>query len=628
MLAVPTQAQWAQVRRGPGLLRVDARGGWTQVEGALSRTDSNNRFDEQLQFQFAGWLVDPRVFQFTAAVSPTFAQTSASGVDQLSRSRATAFDVSTVLFPRRVVTVSARLTRTSGSSHAALGANSEQNGSTSSVQALYRHPYFPVRFSYVSQRGSSAWRNTLVRDPIVAVRQVRNVSLEMNNRRLRVRLGKNEVHDQNFSDDGGRASTTASVDHQLTWGRGSSLGSSIQYQDRSGVSESTSFMVGERLSIQHTPRARSNWQISSRSWGGATSSFKSRSVGGQLRVDVARGLEVGASVVRRTAAASGGTSEASLMIMPYAEWNGRLPLTQRATLAASGGYDRLSTQAFEPGTWVDVLEEEHRVGPTLRFVLRHINVDETSVEIWIDDLTLRLLRGVDYEAVTLGEQTEIQILPTGRVPERAVVFVTYRFAALVDTRASGLFFNARSTLDFGLATLGVGRTQRFTDSFGAGGGFDGVGYTETWTSLTLRTLQTPLGALALSGTHRVRHTEAYRSVDDEAQADLVLPLSGRVEAQIRNAVGRSVGALGEGRLYSSSGHLSVIASNSVILRGTVTQILTRRTGAEDQRFLSLRGHLQWVWGQVLAQVAVDHGRRWVNRGSASTRWETSLLRRF
>ena len=185
--ATPVSAQWLQFRRGPGLLRIENQGGVNQVQGNQEVNTVALRFDERLQLSGSGWLIDPRILNFTATIMPTAGQHTPSIKEGMGRGQSMAFDASTLLFPRRRISITARTSRTSGFNAAALGSRSEWVGRTTNLGLNMRDRYFPVRVTWSESDGTSTWRS-VVGQPFELAQSMERFMAEVVNPKLTLRF--------------------------------------------------------------------------------------------------------------------------------------------------------------------------------------------------------------------------------------------------------------------------------------------------------------------------------------------------------------------------------------------------------------------------------------------------------
>ncbi len=626
-LAQPATAQWMGLRRGPSLIRFETRGGLTEVTGASEARTLALRFEERLQLSAAGWLLDPRVMTFSGSIMPTLGQHTAQLSDGMGRGQSMAYDLSTVLFPRRRISLSARTGRTSGFNAAELGSRNEWVGRTTNLGVRLKDRYFPINLTYSSSDGTSTRRAIAGQAPLNLAQSVERFQAELINPKLTLRYRRELDENLGYSSDPYRFSTTVLVDHRLRWGRGSSLSSLYQLQDRETSSRVQNHVWNETLRIVHTEEVTSRWEYRSRAWVAESSRFDSRSAGGTFTYRPAPFLSTDLTLRHQSSASSSGSGESGIQVLPSMRLQGSLPWNGNGALDLSGGMDRFTGRRAASDTWVEVLEEEHVIRSSLTFLLDNYRVEGPSIRIWTDDLSFELVRGIDFVILDFGGQVEVRILPTGRVQQGEVLRVTYRYLALEASSRSGGFLNARGEATFAWFTVGAGFLQR-SGSDPSEAALGDPGLTESYLSLGLNPRSTPLGVVSLDLEADTRSGRGITTDRREVRATLSLPRRLPIDLDLRSSFSRTQTTAPSG-LHAFSGSLQAGWSPGGGLRisGTTNYLVWDRDGDVD-RFFSGTATLGWRWRDVIVEARMDQSYRWSVSDIAGTRWSLLVTRRF
>jgi hypothetical protein len=627
IVPMPSSGQRSfSVRLERGELGLQGQGSY-QLVGAL--TGSDQVYGQWLRLPVAGFLVHPRVLNYSVTLSPQFNQQNASFTSEGTRNRTLGVDMSLGLFPTRRLSFSLQSIRTSGRTAGAFGAESDVRSSSVTLAAFFRHRYFPATLSYQQRGFEDAWSSPFAAGPVLRDQLHRQWRLEVRNKKLTTSLTRNSKDDRRGADH--FVANAAQLTHRTDWGKGSALTSSLVFLSRTGFGPIQQRTITERLHLQHTGMVSSDFVLATRSWGrGSEYTSRSRALGAVVMFRPGPSFEAainGDLQSFSSALGTMGTSRAA--VSPNAVLTTYLPLGVRLSARSAMGIERIERVGGN-GQWIDVIEERHLVGESWRVSLDHPWVDISSIEVWSEDRTFRLEAEIDYRVFEIGGFVEIQFLPSGRVDENSALLATYRYERTGSERANTLFWNYDMSLVRSALTLRHGRRQRgesvFGDDFGPAGGSDidmdtwyGVGFSG----------RTPLGPTRLEVNRRTRVGSGLHSVADELQGQWDLPLRGSVRLGMQGALGR---VRSDGTLTgttSMGAQFGWTLSRTVRLRAGLRAFRWEREGVSDpERFLSGNGVLTWDWGRVSALISYDQARRWNGTARADHHWSMRLVRHF
>lgn len=623
--AAPAVAQGSfAARLGRGELGLQGQGSY-QFVGPVSGSDVG--YGQWLRLPVSGFLVHPRVLNYSLTLSPQFSQQDGSYLSDGTRNRTLGTDFSLGLFPTRRMSLTLQGTQTAGRTATSFGAESEVRATSLSMAAFFRHRYFPSTVSYQQRGFKDSWASPFAAAPVLRDQVHRQVRLEIRNKKLTSSFTRSTKDDHLGHDD--FVASAAQLTHRAGWGKGSTLTSSFSTFSRSGFGPIQQRSVTERLHLQHTRSVSTGLLLASRAWGRGrdyTSKSRTASVVTSLRPSSSFEASVAGDLQRFTAGTGAlGTSRAA--ISPSIVVSTTLPGGVRVSGHTAVGLERTERTGSD-GQWMDVVDEQHRLGESWRIVLDRPRVDLSSIEVWAEDRTFRLEPELDYRVLAIGGFVEIQVLPSGRTEDSALLLVTYRYERFAVEAAASLYWNYDGSATWRTLTLRHGRRQRSEEIRGDGGGGPQANDLDTWLGVGFSG-RTPLGPMRLELNRRTRSGSGIHTVVDELQGQVDLPFRNSVRMGLLGAVSRarSDGAVTESA--SLGGHFTWTLSRSVRVRGGLRGFQWAREGADDvERFMSGNGVLTWEWGQISTLLSYDQSRRWNGAARADHHWSLRVVRHF
>lgn len=620
--------QWIGVRRTPGSLEVVSAGGLNNTADGQGGTQVVSlRFDQRLHLGLMGWVLSPRFLTFNGSVAPSFGQYTTRLEDGMGKGQSLAYTAGVTLFRRRRVTFGAQIGNSSGFSAASLGSRSEWVGSRTSLSGTFRDRYFPVQVQYMNSDGTTIRRGALPGDALEMGQSRRRFTVEVVNPRLTLRYQHERDHNRGFTSEPVRFATTIMAAHRLRWGRGSSLNSAYQLQDRIGSGKIRNNSWSQRLALTHTDQLKSRWGYYLRSMQGGGTGLDGRRASGAFEFSPGPWLSADVDANYQSISTTSGTSNAGYRIAPSVRLRGDLPWGGRGTLSVETGYDQFTRRTVAQNTFVDVLEEEYSVSPALTFRLASLRVDLASIRIWTEDLLFQLAEGIDYLLLEIGDQVEVRILPTGRVQAGESVRVNYRYLALEGDRRAGGFVNTNVGVSYGAVRVGAGHFER-SGSLDEGASLGDAGFRESFLSFDLLPRSTPVGELGLSAQVDRRTGVGRNATHQQVSVQLALPRSLPADVTVETALSRTkdnqasaVDAL------SASLRAGVNAGRSARATASINYLSWNRTGLRERYVAGVLG-LNWRWRQVTVDSRVEQTLRWTQYQVSGTRWTLSVGRRF
>lgn len=606
-----------------GELGVDGRGLY-QAAG-VSPGASSSDYQQWLRLPVSGHLVHPRVLRYTLAFRPLFGQHIASIEGQASNKRSLGLDASATAFSARRMTLTFQANRSSGTTRADLGAQSEFENEGFTTLLFVRDRYFPTTVSYSDRRVRDTWRSPFVLDPIERDQRSSRLRAEVRNRRLTTILEQTSYRDLRGTSD--HDARSAQARHRIAWGKGSSLNSTLNLYRRVGSSAIDRTSWSERALIAHTSAFSTAYAYSLQSWARAAMGGKNRNYDITARYSPGIALDAALSLNgQQFVGNQEGDGVTRFRIAPSARYLLNLPSDTKLHLSGSVGRERLS-RTLPSDLPLDVLEEPHEVTEERTFVLDQLRVDPLSIEIWTEDRTLLLAEGVDYRIIDAGGLTEIQVLPGARVSPGETVLVTYRFRTVAVESTALTYVNYETTLRRGGLSLRHGRRQRSEEVTGASGTLDHPDDVDLWYGVTYSG-RTRLGGLTLEALRRSRDASEIEYSSDELRAEITPRRWRTVESRLRASTARTIAGEQVTRTTSFGASASWPATRRIQVNGGVDGWIWGRAGQSSERFLSGHVMVSWRFGEMNALMTFDQIRRANGISRTENRWSVRVVRRF
>jgi hypothetical protein len=576
-----------------------------------------------LSIPVSGALVDPRFFSYSIVILPTWSRavshaTRTTAID----SRLLARDISAHFSPVSRFALYLNSSRSQGNSGGSESSN-ETRLSTFNTGAQLNLAPIHLAATLTERSGTETW--SALRNGLVSRRDFADhvVRLTGQSTKTSIVLERTSHDDRIGSEDfGGRL---GSFSHTLSWGKGSSLGSSLELNDRVGGTLRHEISWSEQARLQHARTFYSDWHFRR---------FRSRDGEIELQNDA-----FGAGVAHQAAAwlrwgLHGGGQSTAASSLRTDRWS----LVPDVSLAPPrAGPFRLSADArvgFEHERWdggdaavIPVFTERHTVGPTRAFVLDNPDVDSTSVVV--RDATQSAVYSApdDYEWATVGAFTEIRIPVTSRIRVGDVIVIGYRFR--LETRRDADFVVADWGASVGMAaaTLRHRQTLRSKQSDGGTAILAIPDFDEMTTELEVQP-RTRLGHVRLDAARRARSAEAWSFTVYETGASLTPPAARKLQSSVS---ARWSQTRGDGERQSTlTGGASV--SWDVAERAQASlqfrAFRARRENGHLERSLEADLQTRWCCGGLDMQTT--YAVQWRDVGSHMVlgRWSLRATRRY
>lgn len=619
--AAPAAAQGLlRLRAGSGELGSDSRGSWTSYgDGARSRALDVTSW---LAVPLGGALLEPRLLRWQAVIRPELRRTSYTGAPDAIRGSTLLWSGSAQLLGGRAVNLLLEGGRSRNVSEGGFGLRSENRISSLGAGLTVGNSWFPLQLDWRRQSTADSWRSDGA--AFEAAFETRTLRLSGSSTKTSVVVERTLQDDRVGPAD--YRGWNVLLNHGLRWGKGSSIRSTYELVDQTGIFGYRRRDWLERLRLQHS-------RAISTSWGWRRGLTETRGLGtrltslsGEVTVQVVRHLTAGLMATRDRTVYTAGREHATL-VRPRLALD--LPFARRVRISASGGVGyqwRDLTGAGE--LTIGVLAERHPVDQSRRFTLNLPDGDPATVVLRREDQSLVYEAGTDYTVSVIGSAVTISVPPGSRIQVGQTVLVDYRARVAGD-------FEDRATVSDLSATASLGPLQLHhslnqLDSRLPSGLADARGYGEYRAELTTADLRvgTPLGALVVdAGLHRNRRS---RDETRERRIGATLGTSGMSQVQTSLGIFYSWGETNTiaVRTLSGLGSLAWMATRSLRTQLTIEGLKWRDDRGLRDRFLGGRLDVEWRFGQVEATLRGEHQRRVNGSRYDLNRLSIRLLRRF
>ncbi len=621
---------WSPPAGAQGLMRVTEGGGEVgfEVRGAATRSGPGPvGRDAQRQgwlgIPLSGAVGDPRFFSYSVVLRPTWSRAiSRTGTFTVVDSRLLARDFSTQLSPVSWLSLNLTQSRSTGNS-SGRGTASETHLSTLNTGIQLRTTPFRLAATVSERGGVESWED--LRSDLASRRDFadRVVRISGQSSKTSVLLERTSHDDHIGRED--FAGRVGALTHTLAWGKGSSLGSSLELSDRVGGTPWSQSSWSEQARLQHTRTFQSDWQyrrFRSRAEGtGGSNDALGVGVSHQALAWLRWGLH---GAMRSTATSelrtSGWSAVPDLWLVP--------PVPSPFRLAAEGrvGVEHERWQG-DDATEIPVLNERHTVGASRAFVLDDPDVDPATVVIRDAGQSLVYALATDYELVPVGAFLQVRVPVTSRIRVGDLVLTSYRFRLASRRAADVVVADWSATLSLPSATLRHRQTTRTRQTDGGAAALALPDFDEVVTELDV-TRGTRAGRLRADAARRSRTVETggFRSFETGATwaPPPVRALQGTLSARWSRTRGDGH------RLSTLSGTASLAwdMAESAQVGGQLEGFRTRREGGRLERSLSADLQARWRCGGLDLQPT--YSIQWRDAGSRLTlgRWSLRATRRF
>jgi hypothetical protein len=604
-----------------GELGGEYRGSWHRVSGRELRTGTD--FIEWFQVPIAGRLLGPRFFQYRVALRPELRQSTFTGADEPLKGRQLGLGASGELFP--VSPISFRLTasRAAGSSNGGLGADNRFRTSSAGVTSTWRNPWFPIQVGFTTQNSLNDLQSTPTSTQVRTAYGLKTYNASGNSSKLSLRYSRTEFDDQETGSD--YSAWTASLLHQIRWGKGSRLETGLERTNQSGSLDFDRDDWFERLHIQHARTASSEVQfrrsvIDARGLPSKIDSWNyqfSTALGRHLSAGLAAGHAIGHFQTAR---------DASSTITPRVGFDLVMPARLRLQGDVAAGVEwRKFTGAGLIS--IQVSDESHGVDQTRSFFLDQLDADGTSLVLRASGSGLVYSEGTDYVLTPIGRELRVDVAPGGRIAVGDRLLVSYRYSAPGDTDQRALDLNYHVAASRGPVRLDHTRSLRADGDPTAAVSRGVSNFDETRTRLLVHT-RWQGARVDLEGTTETRERAGITRSELGAGADLGMNPSPTLATAFGVHWSRSRAAGDEARAITARSITSWSASASLQLHLSLETLLWSQSRVPDDRFYG--GSLDVVW-YVFALEAVgryEYSRRTGPLDLNGHRVSTRLIRRF
>lgn len=402
--------------------------------GKTDEKQSSLLLEERVQVGLSGYMVDPRLSNFSIRVEPVFRQgretvnkekDGASGNDLDYNINLGFLQGSESQFDANLSTF-----RITSANDIAFGSRNKTDTAASEIFINWKNPWFPLSFRYkagsflqeFSRLDGLTSRRDEDRDKISLIGRSSKTQLNLDSEKV-----DDKVYDRDYRINRG------GLQHTMSWGRGSGLFSIIRAFDRTGFNAYQQVNWNERLRIRHTDNLNSQ------------TSYHYYSQRAQMDTTTHEGIfllehelyENLNSYMRLRGRSEDSDTldrqeyEISLNSNYQKEFNfGFL------TAGLYGDY-RKTDRKSGAGTG-EVINEEQLAGFIKPIILEEQFIDELSIIVTAED-SFVYTRGIDYEVTRFGGSfTEIRIIPSGRIIEDDLLLVSYIYGLLPSAEYTSL----------------------------------------------------------------------------------------------------------------------------------------------------------------------------------------------
>lgn len=621
--ALPATAQGVfRFQPGGGELGSDNRGVWTSYgDSTLSRS-----------LEFVGWVavpvggvfLDPRLLSWRATFRPELRRTDYTGAPALLRGSAFNWSGSAQLFGSRPVGLLVDGGRGRSVSEGGFGFRSEARSSSLGASLTMRNQWFPMLLSWRRQSTTNDWRSEVSGDAFQTAFDTRTLRFTGTSTKTSILVERTVQDDRTGPVD--FRGWTVLLNHTAHWGKGSSLQSSYELGDQSGLFGFQRRQWTERLRLQHTRSVATAW-----SWRRGTTASRGQSsqlttLTGDATVGLFRHLSFSLAATRdRTVFATGREHATLLQPRLSLDW----PLARRVRLWASGGagHQWRNLQGAAELT-VPVLGERHLVSPSRRFTVDLPDADPTTVVVRREDQSVVYQEGSDYLVVVEGSVLRVDVPPGSRILVGETVLVSYRARLAGDFRDEATVTDLNATFTAGPLQLHHGANTRSSRIGSAQADARGYGeYHENQTTLDLR-VGTPLGLLTLDAA-RLRRK---RPRDDTRERRVGVTLGDRGGGRWQTSIGGFYS-------WAETNEVTVTSlSGTATLGWMITRTLRAHLSLDGLRWQDSRGltdrfvggmlDVEWRLGQIETLLRAEHQRRVDGSSYVLNRLSLRTVRRF
>lgn len=415
-----------------------------RFDGHFNRqaTSSNENFDahtllleERVPVEQSGFVVDPRITNFSVKLSPVFRQgrEKQDDAEDSFNGHDLDYDIAINVLDGALAPVSAYIGtyRQTNTNDLAFGSRALADNSNSRVGMMWKNSWLPLNLEFRDEtlnheqiRFDGA---RFIRDEDRKIYKVggRNQRISFNAERMEIddNVTENEYEISNFN-----------LSHNIRWGRRSLLNSTFMINDRTGSLESRIVNWNERLQIQHTENLESRTLYR----------FNSQEANDQSESHLGE-FELTHHLYSNLDSSAGGgmqsltsdvQDETRYNVLARAHYNKEFSFG-RVALSANVNYENVDRES-KLGLG-EVVDERHIASFIEPVTLRRQFVVQSTIFVKATD-GFQYDEGIDYEVLLLGGvYTQLRIIPTGRIVEGQVLLVSYRYVVQPSSEYDALF---------------------------------------------------------------------------------------------------------------------------------------------------------------------------------------------
>ncbi len=578
----------------------------------------------------AGALVDPRIFQFNLVTAPTIRRTTSYEADQSAWGWSGTLDFNGTLFSARRMPVNLFWTKAKGQNETGFGGTSFTSGSQLGFTTRYRSRYFPADMTYRRRRLNSRFESASAPRPFLRDEYNSQWRFRAGGRKLILRWEQDQY--QEFVAGTGFSQRLLGAQHNLAWGKGSTLRSEFTSIKRTGFTAYNQWTWTETAQIQHTRRIVSGLGFKRHRARSGELGNTVTAIDYGLNGRITQWLESGLTVGRQGYRRDDQTGHSRLIIRPRIGFTFPLPLRSDLRISGSVTAERLNFDGGE-GAPVEVSGEEHEVPRERTLELEERFAILPSVRIFDIDRTLLYEDGFDYRVTQVSGFTEVQILPSGRIQEGEFLVIDYAYQLAVEQSTRSIWGEYGVYLHVPGFSFSHGRSVREIRPLEDVSGILPLDFhDERWFQVS-GSHYFPFGGVSLAASYRERSEFRHPFRSWEVRGGWSPPRLGPVGLSVNYSAGVTVnGSVGNGRRTRTlNTSMDWQVTRAIHFRGGMDAwSWSREDGTSPEEFLGGWGTLSWRWGATETRLRYDRNLRWLNLGGhrVESRWFLSVVRRF
>lgn len=417
-----------------------------KVESSGTTTDLE--FKEGLRLKQGGYVVDPRIANFSVEIFPTLSQERVDGPGYNQDTNGTFVDYAVSLSAfngaRTLFGFNAEASRNTGTLDGSLGSRTEFTTDNRYVGINYKNLAFPTTLSYSENVQDQSFRSGLTSASSARDDTLRTVRLHGRSSKLDAIVEQNWFDDQLLDND--YQAFRERLAHTFRWGKNSSARTDQEFYNRTGHRPYERHRFSEAVRLQHLTNLYSTIDYDFFNLQQDTDTVTHTglySINHQLYTN----LNTTAALHYNNTDFDVGTEEEYGADLDFA-YRKKIPWDGRLSLGLGGGYALTDRQAT--GAPRSAVDESHVVPASLVVLLNQRYIDTGTIVVTNQTSTQTYTEGSDYlvRAVS-ASRTELLVLGGGQIAAAQTILVSYQFnsAATAEFSTRSLRYNAG--LDFG-----------------------------------------------------------------------------------------------------------------------------------------------------------------------------------